>query len=654
MGSKYRGLNAQEIDVLLQNGNRSSDWSKLKVIIDFNPQFVTRCHFEGEVRIGTLGRQINFGGRKLISGLYNSSIIDSTIADNCYLSSITGHLLGVDVEDDVVIDHCYTIENRGESSFGNGIEVSVLNEAGGRVVKIFDKLSAQLAYILTFYRYKPEYISEIDRAIDNYLLSKKSVRSTIGKGSILLNCNIIISVNIGSGAELTSVQLLSNGTINSTLDNGTKIGSGVIAQDFIISYGADVTEHSNIKRSFIGEGTVVSKGYSIEESIVLSNGQFYNGEACSIFAGPHTVTHHKSTLLIGGAFSFYNAGSGTNQSNHLYKIGPVHQGVTERGVKTGSDSYILWPAQIGCFTVVLGRHYTHPDISELPFSYLIEKDGESIIYPGLSLKTIGTYRDIRKWSKRDKRGGKTNDVIDYDIDNWFIIKRLIKAIEVLEKIRSSKESNVYNYNGVVISSSSLAGGIKVYQQAINYYIGLKFIAFDDEFERFLLDPKVDLLKDFKIPVIVDMAGMFADRDKLFAKFDNIATFRNIDFLQQEIKNCRVSFTLFDEIFFIRKYIWNKYPQKVSWEERLELFLNEFVSSAKAIHSGIISDAKKEFNESSAISFGVDDISSRKSDFINVRGSLNDLAEIELLENEEANLITKVNKYLNLLEGTKNS
>ena len=95
MGSKYRGLNAQEIDVLLQNGNSSSDWSKLKVIIDFNPQFVSRCHFEGEVRIGTLGRQIIIDGRKLVSGLYNSSIVDSTIANNCYISSIAGQLQGV-------------------------------------------------------------------------------------------------------------------------------------------------------------------------------------------------------------------------------------------------------------------------------------------------------------------------------------------------------------------------------------------------------------------------------------------------------------------------------------------------------------------------------------------------------------------------------
>lgn len=82
---------------------------------------------------------------------------------------------------------------------------------------------------------------------------------------------------------------------------------------------------------------------------------------------------HKSSLLIAGMFSFLNAGSGSNQSNHLYKLGPIHQGIVERGSKTTSDSYILWPAKIGAFSLIMGRHVNHPDTSDLPFSYLIEK-----------------------------------------------------------------------------------------------------------------------------------------------------------------------------------------------------------------------------------------------------------------------------------------
>lgn len=74
-------------------------------------------------------------------------------------------------------------------------------------------------------------------------------------------------------------------------------------------------------------------------------------------------------------FSFLNAGSGSNQSNHMYKLGPIHQGVVDRGSKTTSDSYILWPAHIGAFSLVMGRHVSHSDTSRLPFSYLIENAG---------------------------------------------------------------------------------------------------------------------------------------------------------------------------------------------------------------------------------------------------------------------------------------
>ena len=62
----------------------------------------------------------------------------------------------------------------------------------------------------------------------------------------------------------------------------------------------------------------MDKHYSAEHSVFFANSQGFNGEACSIFAGPYTVTHHKSTLLIAGMFSFMNAGSGSNQSNHMY------------------------------------------------------------------------------------------------------------------------------------------------------------------------------------------------------------------------------------------------------------------------------------------------------------------------------------------------
>ena len=123
----------------------------------------------------------------------------------------------------------------------------------------------------------------------------------------------------------------------------------------------------------------MSTYFSALHSLFFANSEGLLGEACHVFAGPYTLTHHKSTLLIAGYYSFFNAGSGTNQSNHMYKMGPVHQGIMQRGCKTSSDAYLLWPAHIGAFTMVMGRHYHHANISHLPFSYLLEEDRNNFV-----------------------------------------------------------------------------------------------------------------------------------------------------------------------------------------------------------------------------------------------------------------------------------
>ena len=93
-------------------------------------------------------------------------------------------------------------------------------------------------------------------------------------------------------------------------------------------------------------------------------------------------------------FSFFNAGSGSNQSNHLFKSGAVHQSVHLRGCKFASSAYIMSPALEGAFTMVMGHHSYHHDTSAFPYSYLIEKEGRTHLMPGANLTSFGAVRDI--------------------------------------------------------------------------------------------------------------------------------------------------------------------------------------------------------------------------------------------------------------------
>ena len=267
---------------------------------------------------------------------------------------------------------------------------------------------------------------------------------------------------MGAASVIEGVDRLENGSINSCAEEPIYIGPGVSAEDFIVCCGSQVTDGAIISKCFVGQGTVLGKHYSAENSVFFANCGGFHGEACAVFAGPYTVTHHKSTLLIAGLFSFLNAGSGTNQSNHMYKLGPTHQGVVERGSKTGSDSYMLWPAKVGAFTVVMGRHYRNSDTSDLPFSYLIEHEDESVLIPGVNLRSVGTVRDAKKWPRRDLRKGPRNlDFINFKLLSPYTVQKMLNGCTILANLRatSGQHTEYFTYHSVKIRNSSLEKGI---------------------------------------------------------------------------------------------------------------------------------------------------------------------------------------------------
>lgn len=168
------------------------------------------------------------------------------------------------------------------------------------------------------------------------------------------------------------------------------IGTGVICENSIINYGSSIINSVKMQDSFVGEACQLSNGFTASSSVFFTNCYMSNGEACAAFCGPFTASHHKSSLLIGAQFSFYNAGSATNFSNHAYKMGPLHWGVLERGTKTASGAYLLMPATIGTFSVCFGKLMHHPDTRNLPFSYLIAYGDTMYLSPGRNITTKGT------------------------------------------------------------------------------------------------------------------------------------------------------------------------------------------------------------------------------------------------------------------------
>ena len=632
MESGYRPLSSEEIASLTEQGCSCADWSKVEVAEGFDPAKVKSTHFSGSVKLGVFKKQVSFfGGATKPAGISNSTIHNCTIGNNVYISGVRNYIANYIIEDDAVIDNIDLLAVEGESSFGNGTEVAVVNEAGGREIPIYDHLSAHTAYIIAFYRHRPKAIENLQKMIANYTASVTSSMGLVAKGAKLINCRIIKNVKVGPSSVIEAVIRLENGSIGSCPEDPVYIGPGVFAEDFICCSGSKVTDGTIICKCFVGQGTVLTKQYSAENSVFFANCGGFHGEACAIFAGPYTVTHHKSTLLIAGLFSFLNAGSGTNQSNHMYKLGPAHQGVVERGCKTASDSYMLWPAKVGAFTVVMGRHYRNSDTSDLPFSYLIEHEDESILVPGVNLRSVGTVRDARKWPRRDRRKSpKKLDYINFKLLSPYTIQKMLNGCQLLVNLKatSGETSDYFTYHSVKIKNSSLDRGIKFYEIGIDKFLGNCLIK-QLENKQF---KSVDELRAALTPDTdigpgkwVDLAGLFAPAQavqKLLSDIESGAI-STLDDVTEAFRSMHGRYEAYEWAWAanVLQQRLSKIIDKITADDIIEL-TTRWKKAVVELDHILYADAKKEFAATAQIGYGLDgDEKTKHSDFAAVRGTL---------------------------------
>ncbi len=626
----YRPLHSEEILKLEAQGCQTETWEKVMVKEGFIPERVTQCNFSGNVNLGIFSEQLDFpGGLQLPTGIRTSTIHNCTIGDQSYISGVRNYIANYDIADHVVIDNLESMYTEGETSFGNGIGIAVLNESGGREVLMYDRLSAHLAYILALYRHRPKVIAKINKMILNHTKKRKSNRGFVGSGSVISNTGLIRNVWIGENSKIKGVNRLEEGSINSSKADPIRIGCGVSARNFIVSSGSTIVDSSLIEKCFIGQGVKLGQHYSAENSLFFSNCAGFHGEACSIFAGPYTVSHHKSTLLIAAYFSFLNAGSGSNQSNHMYKLGPIHQGIVERGSKTTSDSYLLWPARIGAFTLVMGRHYKNSDTTDLPFSYLIESHDESVLAPGVNLQSVGTIRDAQKWPKRDNR--KDPDLIDqinFNLLSPFTIQKMWKGREILSSLRdnSGRHSDNYFYENCKIQRRALEKGIKLYTMGIQKFLGNSLIS---RMEK----RKVDNIDELFVKLEsshrhgtgdwVDLAGLFAPKTLVDDLLERIETNH-----LTSLEDIQAEFLIWHKNYYEMEWTWAKskleeefgIPISKYGPKDVIAIIESWKKAVVGLDELLYQDARKEYTLSSQTGFGVDGTDAeRKLDFEEVRG-----------------------------------
>lgn len=641
-----RNLSPEEITALEQAGCCAENWKNVQVAQDFATKNVKNVQFLGNVSIGSLTGSV----QGLPAGLFQATISNCQIGNGVRIAGVNGVLANYKIEDGALLSNLGKMTTEAGATFGHGIELETINEGGGRDVKIFSELSSQFAYIFGMHRYRPTLIEKMDQMIEKEVAAAKSDMGCVGKNATVENVKEIKDVNIGPCAKVSGAARLVDGTILSEEAAPTFVGIDVIADGFIMAEGAKVDSGAVLGKCFIGQNCKVGRQFSGENSLFFANCECFHSEACSVFGGPYTVTHHRSTLLIAGVFSFFNAGSGTNQSNHMYKLGPLHQGMVERGAKTGSFSYMLWPCVISPFSVVIGKNMANFDISEFPFSYVTAEHEGTFLTPAMNMYTVGTTRDGEKWPKRDgRKATKKRDLIRFEVFSPYVVGRMLQGEATLGKLGKETDRSVetIRYKGIAIKRLMLRSGAKEYRKGVDMYLGDKIQekaasaqGIDAIRKAFAIEADAVYSADW-----ADVSGLLMGKERL-VQFENdveAGKIASVADFQAALEAICAAYEK-DEWAWVRT-TWEARTGKslddVSLED-LEKLKTETNKLKASFAFKVLGDAEKEFDDVSKIGFGYDgNDEDRDKDFEVIRGNYEGNSFIKQMRARQAD--AKANK-----------
>jgi len=590
---EYRQLTPEEIQVLENNVCWAEDWSRVLVDPAFRPYNFHRVIFYGDIRLGSFEKQVEVAkGFFKHSGINDATLRNVSVGNDCLIEKVGIFINNYTIGDDCYISNISTLETTEGANYGAGSIISVLNEMGDGNVVLFRELNSQLAAFMVKYHQDKALMNRLRQLIDDEVRISTPERGIIGNRVKIINTKDITNTVIKGDCEISGCARLNECTILSSEDASVFIGTGVICENSIICDGCSINNSVKMQDCFVGEACQVTNGFTAEASLFFANSYMANGEACAAFCGPFSASHHKSSLLIGGQFSFYNAGSNTNFSNHAYKMGPLHYGTLERGTKTASGSYVLMPATIGAFSVCFGKLMHHPDTRNLPFSYLIAYGDTMYLSPGRNITTVGLYRDIKKWPKRDKRSKQSKkSIINFDWLSPFTVGEILQGIEVLKALRAASGDNVttYNFHEYVINATSLKKGLKYYDIALRIYMGAVMKRATKE--GFFGKPKTDIGK-----------GTWSDLSGLLLPESEELRLTN-DIKDGSIENIQQVLDRFDDInshYSDYRWAWS-YQLILDYYHLTELdeaacqrIHEDYVRARRAWIAEIRKDAEKEF------------------------------------------------------------
>ena len=232
---EYHHLTNQQIESLKKNDCWAQDWNDIKVTADFDTSRCHRVQFYGWARLGSGDGTVEITeGFVKNCGIYNATLRNVTIGDNCLVENIGNYMNNVTVGDGCYISNVSTIDTMGNPNYGQGHTIAVLNEVGDGNLLLLNELNSQLAALMVKHSDNKPLMEAIKKMVAESVAASRPECSTIGNHVRVVNTGVIINTIIDDGCQICGVSRLSNCTISSTMENPIIIRTGVICENTII------------------------------------------------------------------------------------------------------------------------------------------------------------------------------------------------------------------------------------------------------------------------------------------------------------------------------------------------------------------------------------------------------------------------------------
>ena len=160
-------LTEHQVAQLVGQGCTASDWRLITISTGCDLVRISNVHFYGTVQIGSMAGSHVVDGVELLCGIYRASVSDCIIGDQVRIANIGSVISNYVIEDGVVIQDVASLVADLGATFGNGVELETINEAGGRGIKIINDLTSQTAYVQGMMRHNPEFSKRLAALMDS-------------------------------------------------------------------------------------------------------------------------------------------------------------------------------------------------------------------------------------------------------------------------------------------------------------------------------------------------------------------------------------------------------------------------------------------------------------------------------------------------------